>query len=170
MLVWRGEGGGRKGAYCFYLENIIMEELNIRFAQCGHWDCWVHSGVAWLPVDAERKTKHNKKTKRLFASSKRKQGKKFFLAMGSMAKWPFAHFQYALWRLLTVKRWHPGEHIPRRHRQGSCYCHRYSAGHKWKVAGQERNTTLFPIHSFMLFGLKPHFYWLLFGWVLMVFS
>lgn len=56
-----GKKKKRKGAYCFYLENIIMEELNIRFAQCGHWDCWVHSGVAWLPADAERKTKQNKK-------------------------------------------------------------------------------------------------------------
>lgn len=92
-LVWQGKKKKKKGAYCFYLENIIMEELNIRFAQCGHWDCWVHSGVAWLPADAERKTKQNKKTKRLFASSKRKQGKNV---------WPWAPWQSDLLLIFKV--------------------------------------------------------------------
>lgn len=145
-----------------------MERPSIYFPQCGHWDAEFLSELPDCLHRLKEKTKIIKKT--MFASSKIKGSK----ANSSFYPWaPHQGDNLLIFNVFCESFWwakscHTGAYSPPSNFSGLHYW--YSVGHKWKVIGHERKITLFPIHSFIPFGLKPHFSWPLVWWLLMVFN
>lgn len=122
--------------------------------------CCVPSRVAWLPAWTERKDKSNQKDHVCIFQDKRKQGKQFF---GPHIKGTIWLFSVCSAKASDGERVITLEHIAPMPLLVLCWP-------SWKISGCERKIILLPVNFSMPFGLKPHLYWPVFWWLLMVFS